>query len=200
MWMGSPCSHPFLSLKMCVCVLWRPEVVLWMAPGPDLAPNPPTRPTHLIILNQDNIRHAPHGAQVRGHVISAIIFCLEHYFPQDYPPPLHSQHFLSLQLNTSARCVPMNAFLKVFSFPLRQQVKTLCFNTSGRRRVFKNTTWGNFCCTLLSLSKWLWEMRLWQAMRHLSAFNVFIPSQWDSPLGEGTYVAQSGILQTLVKG
>lgn len=130
--------HPFLSLKMCVCVLWRPEVVLWMAPGPDLAPNPPL-PTHLIILNQDNIRHAPHGAQVRGHVISAIIFCLEHYFPQDYPPPLHSQHFLSLQLNTSARCVPMNAFLKVYSFPLRQQVKTLCFNNSGRRRVLKNT-------------------------------------------------------------
>lgn len=39
--------HPFLSLKMCVCVcvLWRPEVVLWMAPGPDLAPNAP-RPSY----------------------------------------------------------------------------------------------------------------------------------------------------------
>lgn len=133
-------TPPLSIIKdVCVCVLWRPEVVLWMAPGPDLAPNPLHLPTHLIILNQDNIRHAPHGAQVRGHVISAIIFCLKHYFPQDYPPPLHSQHFLSLQLNTSARCVPMNAFLKVFSFPLRQQVKTLCFNNSGRRRVFKNT-------------------------------------------------------------
>lgn len=132
--------HPFLSLKMCVCVCcegqrlsyeWHQALTLLLTP--------PALPTHLIILNQDNIRHALHGAQVRGHVISAIIFCLEHYFPQDYPPPLHSQHFLSLQLNTSARCVPMNAFLKVFSFPLHRQVKTLCFNNSGRRRVFKNT-------------------------------------------------------------
>lgn len=134
-------TPPLSIIKdVCVCVCcegqrlsyeWHQALTLLLAP--------PALPTHLIILNQDNIRHALHGAQVRGHVISAIIFCLEHYFPQDYPPPLHSQHFLSLQLNTSARCVPMNAFLKVFSFPLRQQVKTLCFNNSGRRRVFKNT-------------------------------------------------------------
>lgn len=61
-------TPPLSIIKdVCVCVCcegqrlsyeWHQALTLLLTP--------PALPTHLIILNQDNIRHALHGAQVRG--------------------------------------------------------------------------------------------------------------------------------------
>lgn len=203
MWMESLCApknsrKPFLSLRQWLCAA-RGAGRLMNGSGGGLWkawPCSPRSPLPLFCTPDCSLQQRQYqtctswrqGQRVTSLVTS--LFCLEHTFTQNHP-----HHFLSLQLNTSLRCVQINALLKAF-LPLYQQVKSpSCLNNGGRRRLILQPTQGRafkksvshyirlFLLYLTMLNKCgsgSWHMTGHEAglkINRREHFKVFIPSQ-----------------------
>ncbi len=123
MWIGSPCARKkkqdavFIIKEVSVRFEGRRSSHEWQRGR--LAKSKTLLPTfsspsflHTWLLSAAQTTSDMRFMAARSWVMSLVtsLFCLEHTFTKNYP-----HHFLSLQRNTSLRCVKINALLKVFS-------------------------------------------------------------------------------------
>lgn len=167
MWMGSLRAWKkkedavFFIIAVAVCFEGRGSSHEWQrgeaCEKHDLAPRflLSLLPAHLIALGStDNIRHVPHGGEVRGHVISDITFLLRTYLYQELPPSFSvstAKYFTAL---CQDKCPSQGFFPFVSRWRLLVFIMVVCGgpSTSGfKGRVFK-TVWNYIRLFLLHLT------------------------------------------------